>query len=256
MTKIARLSRSAFLFTTFVAFAASAETTGHGWTYQGEHGPAHWGAMGEAFHACESGRAESPIDIEKAKKAPADMSRLKVNYKPVPIDIINTGHAIQFNATPGTDSISLGGQAYQLVQFHFHSPGEERFAGKDSVMDAHLVHRSEDGKLLVLAVQFQLGDQPNPVIQAMLDRIPKEKGAEFKVNAVMVNPTDLLPKQMSYYTYSGSLTTPPCSEGVTWIEFKERVSITQQQLDAMQRFYHGNQRPVQALNGREIWDVE
>ncbi|WP_158934215.1 carbonic anhydrase [Burkholderia sp. S171] len=256
MNRITRLSSGAVLLTAFVALAASAETTGHGWAYEGEHGPAHWGAMGEAFHACESGRAESPIDIEKAKKAPADMPRLKVNYQPLPIDIINTGHAVQFNATPGTDSITLGNQAYQLVQFHFHSPGEERFAGKDSVMDAHLVHRSEDGKLLVLAVQFQLGNQPNPVIQAMLDRIPEEKGAEFKVNAVMVNPIDLLPKQMSYYTYNGSLTTPPCSEGVTWIEFKERVSITQQQLDAMRRFYHGNQRPVQALNGREIWEVE
>ena len=212
--------------------------------------------MGEAFHACESGRAESPIDIEKAKKAPADMPRLKIKYQPLPIDIINTGHAVQFNATPGTENITLGDQAYQLVQFHFHSPGEERFAGKESVMDAHLVHRPEDGKLLVLAVQFQIGDQPNPVIQTMLDRIPKEKGAKFKVNAVMMNPLDLLPKQMSYYTYSGSLTTPPCSEGVTWIEFKERVTITKQQLDASQRFYHGNQRPVQALNGREIWEVE
>ncbi len=123
-------------------------------------------------------------------------------------------------------------------------------------MDVHLVHRSEDGKLLVLAVQFQIGDHPNPVIEAMLDRIPKEKGAEFKVDAVMINPIDLLPKNTGYYTYSGSLTTPPCSEGVTWVEFKKPVTITQQQLDAMQRFYHGNQRPVQALNGRDIWEVD
>jgi carbonic anhydrase len=256
MNKIKRLSSGAFLLSTFVVLTASAETTGHGWTYDGPHGPAHCGAMGEAFHACESGRAESPINIEAAKKAPADMPRLKINYQPLPIDIINTGQAVQFNATPGTDSITLGDQAYQLVQFHFHSPGEERFAGRDSVMDAHLVHRSADGKLLVLAVQFQVGDQPNAVIRAMLDRIPKEQGAEFKNNEVMVNPLDLLPKQKGYYTYNGSLTTPPCSEGVTWIEFKERVTITQQQLNAMQRFYHGNQRPVQALNGREIWEVE
>lgn len=256
MTNIKRLSSGAFLFAAVVSLTASAETTGHGWTYDGEHGPAHWGAMSEAFHACESGRAESPINIDGAKKAPADMPRLKINCQPLPIDIINTGHAVQFNATPGTDSIALGDQAYQLVQFHFHSPGEERFAGKDSAMDAHLVHRSSDGKLLVLAVQFKIGAQPNPVIQAMLDRIPKEPGAEFKVDAVMVNPLELLPKQTGYYTYSGSLTTPPCSEGVTWIEFKESMTITQQQLDAMHRFYHGNQRPVQALNGREIWEVE
>jgi carbonic anhydrase len=256
MTKIKWKSSGAFLITAFISLAATAAETNHGWTYEGEHGPAHWGAMGEAFHACESGRAESPINIEATKKAPADMPRLKINYQPLPIDIVNTGHAVQFNATPGADSISLGDQAYQLVQFHFHSPGEERFAGKESVMDAHLVHRSEDGKLLVLAVQFQVGDHPNAVIGAMLDRIPKEQGAEFKINEVMVNLLDLLPKQKGYYTYSGSLTTPPCSEGVTWIEFKERVTINQQQLNAMQRFYHGNQRPVQALNGREILEVE
>jgi len=115
MTKITRLSSGAFLFAAFVSLTASAETTGHGWTYDGEHGPAHWGAMSEAFHACESGRAESPIDIEKAKKAPTDMPRLKINYQPLPIDIVNTGHAVQFNATPGTDSISLGDKSYQLV---------------------------------------------------------------------------------------------------------------------------------------------
>jgi carbonic anhydrase len=183
------------------------------------------------------------------------MPRLKINYQPVPIDVTNTGHSIQFNAAPGTDAITLGDHAYQLVQFHFHAPGEERFAGKESVMDVHLVHHADDDKLLVLAVQLKIGDQPNPVIQAMPDRIPREKGAEFKVKAVMVNPLDLLPEDTGYYTYRGSLTTPPCSEGVMWIEFKERVTIAQQQLDAMQHFYHGKQRPVQALNARDIWEV-
>jgi carbonic anhydrase len=256
MTKIKWKSGGAILISAFVSLAATAAETNHGWTYTGEHGPAHWGALSEAFHACEGGRAESPINIEGAKKAPADMPRLKINYAPLPIDIVNTGHAIQFNATPGTDSITLGDKAYQLVQFHFHSPGEERFAGKESVMDAHLVHSTADGKLLVLAVQFKLGAHANPVIQAMLDRVPSEKGAEMKVTAVTVNPLDLLPKNTGYYTYSGSLTTPPCTEGVTWIEFKEPVSITKQQLDAMQHFYRGNQRPVQALNGREIFEVD
>ena len=256
MTKIKWKSSGAILISAFVSLAATAAETNHGWTYTGEHGPAHWGALSEAFHACEGGRAESPINIEGAKKAPVDMPRLKINYAPLPIDIVNTGHAIQFNAMPNTDSITLGDKAYQLVQFHFHSPGEERFAGKESVMDAHLVHSTADGKLLVLAVQFKLGAHANPVIQAMLDRVPSEKGAEMKVTAVTVNPLDLLPKNTGYYTYSGSLTTPPCTEGVTWIEFKEPVSITKQQLDAMQHFYRGNQRPVQALNGREIFEVD
>src|SRR5882757_5095405 len=97
MNKITWLSSGAALLTAFVALAASAETTGHGWTYDGEHGPAHWGAMSEAFHACESGRAESPIDIEKAKKAPADMPRLKVTTSPF-LSISSTRDT-QFNST-------------------------------------------------------------------------------------------------------------------------------------------------------------
>ncbi|CAG4912353.1 carbonic anhydrase [Paraburkholderia gardini] len=254
MNKVKRLSGGAFLLMAFATLNASADP-GHDWTYSGEHGPDHWGEISKDFRLCESGRAESPINIEGARKAPADMPRLKINYRPLPIDVTNTGHAVQFNAAPGTDSISLGDRPYQLVQFHFHAPGEERFAGKVSVMDAHFVHHSDDDRLLVLAVQFRIGEQPNPVIQALLDRIPHEKGAEFKANGVMINPLDLLPANPGYYTYSGSLTTPPCSEGVTWIEFKEPVAITQQQFDAMARFYHGNQRPAQPLNGRDVWEV-
>ena len=251
MNTIKWLTSSALLI---AAFSVAAEPN-HDWTYEGAHGPAHWGEISKEFHECESGRAESPIDIEHAKKAPADMPRLTIKYQPLAIDISNTGHSVQFNAAPGADSVALGDKAFQLVQFHFHAPGEERFAGKASVMDAHLVHRADDGKLLVLAVQFEIGSQPNPVIQAMLDRIPKEKGAEMKVASVTINPLELLPKDSGYYTYSGSLTTPPCSEGVTWIEFKQPVTITKEQLDAMQHFYHGNQRPVQALNDREVFEV-
>jgi len=163
MNKINRLSSGAFLLTAFVALTASAELD-HDWTHNGEHGPEHWGEFSKDFHACEGGRAESPLNIEGAKKAPADVPRLKINYQPLSIDITNTGHSIQFNAAPGTDSITLGDPAYELVQFHFHAPGEERFAGKESVMDVHLVHHRDDDKLLVLAVQFRIGDQPNSVI--------------------------------------------------------------------------------------------
>lgn len=254
MKKTFHLSAVAFLMAVAVSTTASAEPA-HDWSYSGPHGPAHWAEISKDFQACESGRAESPINIDHAKKAPDDMPRLQLHYAPLAIDITNTGHSVQFNASPGTDSVTLGNTAYQLVQFHFHSPGEERFVGKESVMDAHLVHRSEEGKLLVLAIQFKLGDQANPVIESMMNRIPSEKGAEMKVSGVSADLHDLIPKDLSYYTYAGSLTTPPCSEGVTWIEFKTPVTITKKQLDAMQRFYHGNQRPVQPLNEREIFEV-
>ncbi|TKC82975.1 carbonic anhydrase family protein [Trinickia terrae] len=227
------------------------------WTYSGTSGPEHWAQISEAFHTCESGRAESPIDIRSTKKAPADTPRIQFSYEPVPVHLLNTGHAIQFAATPGKDSVTLGDTRYQLVQFHFHSPGEERFASRASPMDLHLVHADASGKLLVVAVQFVVGDTPNPVLGALLDDIPMNPGEEKTDNALLVNPLGLLPATKSgYYTYSGSLTTPPCSEGVTWIELKEPVTISRAQLEAMRGFYDHNQRPVQPLNGREILEVD
>lgn len=123
-------------------------------------------------------------------------------------------------------------------------------------MDMHLVHADADGKLLVVAVQFIVGPKPNPVLGALLQDIPQRAGGEKMDEAVMINPSGLLPKPTSgYYTYSGSLTTPPCSEGVTWIELKEPVTISAAQLKAMRRFYYHNQRPIQPLNGREVIEV-
>jgi carbonic anhydrase len=227
------------------------------WTYDGANGPAHWAQINNAFQTCESGRAESPIDIRSAKKAPDGTPRIQFSYEPMPVHLLNTGHAIQFAAQPGKDSVTLGDTRYQLVQFHFHSPGEERFAGRASPMDMHLVHSDENGKLLVVAVQFVVGDKPNAVLGALLDDIPEKAGEEKTDDALMINPAGLLPKTASsYYTYSGSLTTPPCSEGVTWIELKEPVTISRAQLEAMRKFYYHNQRPVQPLNGREILEVD
>jgi carbonic anhydrase len=227
------------------------------WSYNGTDGPAHWAQVSESFHTCESGRAESPIDIRSAQKAPEGTPHIQFSYEPMPVHLLNTGHAIQFAAEPGKDSVTLGDTRYQLVQFHFHSPGEERFAGRASPMDAHLVHASKDGKLLVVAVQFVVGDKPNSVLGALLDDIPENSGAENSDDALLVNPKGLLPPATSgYYTYSGSLTTPPCSEGVTWIELKEPVTISRAQLEAMRQFYDHNQRPVQPLNGRQILEVD
>ncbi|WP_161805046.1 carbonic anhydrase [Amantichitinum ursilacus] len=226
------------------------------WTYTGEHGPAHWSAVDHGFAACEIGRHESPINIENAKPAPPKYPRLAVSYKTLPLDILNTGHAIQFQAQASDSKILLGKGEYQLQQFHFHSPGEERFGGKSSDMDAHFVHKNSKGQLAVLAVQFNIGMHPNRELQKLLEQIPAEPGKEQKMDNVRIDPTALLPRKRGYYTYDGSLTTPPCSEGVTWIEFKQAVEISQDQLEAMQNYYRGNQRPVQPLNGRVVYEVK
>ncbi|WP_035052059.1 carbonic anhydrase [Andreprevotia chitinilytica] len=237
------------------AAATDAPHAAH-WTYSGEEGPAHWGAISKDFHTCEAGRAESPINIFKAKKAPDSFSRIQFHYAAMPLDLLNTGHAMQFVAEPGKDSVTLGDTSYQLVQFHFHSPGEERFAGKASPLDVHLVHADANGKMLVVAVQFKVGKQANPALQTLLAHMPAKVNEHTHIDDILVDPSGLLPEQRGYYTYSGSLTTPPCSEGVTWIELKQPVSISKAQLQAMRKFYYHNQRPVQPLNGREIIEVD
>jgi carbonic anhydrase len=133
-------------------------------------------------------------------------------------------------------------------------PGEERFAGKASPLDMHMVYADASGKLLVIAVQFIPGDA-NPVLDAMLNQMPIRPGEEKIVDSVQSDPTALLPNELSYYTYSGSLTTPPCSEGVIWIELKQPVTVSRRQLNAMRKLYSHNPRPVQPLNGREVLEV-
>jgi carbonic anhydrase len=249
------ISRCAFtaLTVALLASGAFANETAH-WTYDGETGPANWGKINKEFSQCESGRAESPIDVTSAKKAPTDMARVQFRYGPLPLHLLNTGHAMQFVAQPGKDMLTLGSDQYKLVQFHFHAPGEERFAGKTSPLDMHLVHANADGKLLVVAVQFVTG-APNPVLDAILNQMPSKPGDEETVDAVQIDPSGLLPAKLDYYTYSGSLTTPPCSEGVTWIELKQPVTIAPRQLEALRKMYNHNQRPAQPLNGREILEV-
>ncbi len=198
----------ALLLVSAASFAAAASTH---WTYEGTEGPASWGQLSQDFRLCEQRRAESPIDITSARKAPADTPRLAFNYGPLPVHLLNTGHAMQFVAAPDKDSVTLGDTSYKLQQFHFHSPGEERFAGKSSPLDMHLVHASAQGKLLVVAVQFELADESNPVLQTLEDLMPPEHGAEHVVDSIQIDPAALVPVHSGYYTYSGSLTTPPCS---------------------------------------------
>ncbi|AOI68783.1 carbonic anhydrase [Burkholderia ubonensis] len=238
------------------ANAGAVESVPH-WTYDGASGPAHWGEISAGFHLCEAGKAGSPIDVRSTRKAPADAPRIQFSYQPMPVNLLNSGHAVQFMAMPGKSSVKLGNTQYQLVQFHFHSPGEERFAGRASPMDMHLVHADADGTLLVVAVQFVVGDKPNPVLDALIDDIPEHSGEEKEDDSLLINPIGMLPSTTSgYYTYSGSLTTPPCSEGVTWVEMKVPVTISRTQLEKLRAFYYHNQRPVQALNGRDIIEVD
>ena len=225
---------------------------------QQSHAP-HWSYEGRriqntrvrsipAFATCKMGHSQSPIDNKHPKLA--DLPELKFDYKAVPLSIINNGHTIMVNYAPGS-TLTVGNKTYTLKQFHFHHPSEEHISGKAFDMVAHLVHADADGHLAVVAILFSAGNS-NPLVETLWKNIPPEKDKTVDVPTVSVNADDLLPSQHGYYTYSGSLTTPPCTEGVTWYVLKSTSNFSNEQLAAIAKLYPHHNRPTQKLNHREV----
>lgn len=224
---------------------------GHHWSYQGATGPSHWAEMEHEYAACGAGKAQSPIDIEDSVAHKSDLPPIVFDYKASPLKIVDNGHTVQVNYAPGS-SITVDGKRYELVQFHFHKPSEEKINDKPADMDLHLVHRDRDGNLAVVAVLLQVG-ATNSLIETLWKNIPKEKEKEQEVPGVEINAADMLPaNKTAYYTFTGSLTTPPCTEGVTWFVLKARTTISKDELAGFGKLYPMDARPTQSLNGREI----
>jgi carbonic anhydrase len=217
------------------------------WDYSGVDGPEAWGRLSPEFAKCSSGSRQSPIDIRDAFKV--ELDAVKFDYKPSAFRVIDNGHTVQVNVEPG-NSIEVMGRRYELVQFHFHRPSEERIDGKQFDMDVHLVHRDIEGRLAVIAVLLERGSA-QPLVQSVWNNLPLEKGEELAAPSSM-NLADLLPAERSYVTYMGSLTTPPCSEGVLWMVMKKPVFVSPQQIDIFSRLYPMNARPIQSASGRMI----
>ncbi len=226
---------------------APTHTQSDHWSYSGEVDPNHWGDLSSEFATCKTGNQQSPINIEETKGA--KLATIEFNYKNTPFKVINNGHTIEVEYEPGS-SIKLDGKRYELRQFHFHDPSEHTVDGKISPMEAHLVHKSKNGKLAVIGIFLKEGQQ-NDFIQTLWANIPVEKG-EKTVKGVSINVSALTPTDKSYYHYFGSLTTPPCSEGVNWNVLKTPVEISPEQIAKFTSVYSGNVRPVQPLNRRVI----
>jgi len=233
---------------TVLGLAALAHAEGGHWAYQGHGGPAEWGSLNSQFATCKLGKLQSPIDIRGVQAG--DLPAIKFDYKPSALKIIDNGHTIQINYAPGS-SIDVGGARYELVQFHFHRPSEEKINGKSFPMVAHLVHMNTGGKLAVIAVLLDTGSA-SELIDSLWKNIPQEKEKETVVANVTIDAAKLLPDNRDYYTFQGSLTTPPCSEGVRWFVLKSPLKIAAGQIAAFGKIYPLNARPVQPLNGRTI----
>ena len=222
------------------------------WAYKGAEGPNEWGKLDSSYATCSLGHTQSPIDIKEAKKA--DLAPLKFDYKAVPLNIIDNGHTIQVNYAPGS-TLTVGDKTYTLKQFHFHHPSEEHVNGHGYDMVAHLVHADADGHLAVVAVLLKKGSS-NSFLETIWTNIPKEKDKAMDVSSVSLNVKDILPAEHSYFTFAGSLTTPPCSEEVTWYVLKGQSSLSAEQLAAFAKLYPLNARPIQPSNGRQILETK
>lgn len=232
------------------ATVASAQKHAPHWSYDGSTGPRHWGNLEADFGACASGRHQSPVNIRPAAARKATLPPLQFSYQPVPLRIVDNGHTVQVNYAPGS-FITVADRRYDLVQFHFHRPSEEALDGRHRDMVAHLVHKDAQGQLAVVAVLLESG-AASPLLETLWDRVPAAKGSEQVDEAVRINAADLLPPDRGYYTFAGSLTTPPCSEGVTWFVLKTPASLSTQQIARFAVRYPMNARPVQSLHGRTI----
>jgi len=246
----ARQATAAAAATSALAAAGGAHGSTRGslhWSYSGVVGPQAWGGLRPEFKLCAKGERQSPIDIREGMAV--DLEPIQFRYQPSAFSVIDNGHTVQVNVAPG-NSIDVGGRRFELLQFHFHRPSEERIDGRQFELSVHLVHKDSEGRQAVVGVLLGKG-AAQPVVQTVWNNLPLEKHQDIKARATL-DPNDLLPQDRRYYTYMGSLTTPPCSEGVQWLVMRQPVSATPEQIEIFSRMYPMNARPLQNAAGRRI----
>ncbi|MBI1204713.1 MAG: carbonate dehydratase [Rhodopseudomonas sp.] len=217
------------------------------WSYEGDHGPAHWGDVDAASKVCSVGSQQSPINIESSIKS--NLAPLQISWRNKADMIVNNGHTIQIN-TPAGDGLKVGADSYELLQFHFHHPSEHLIAGKNYPMECHFVHRNKAGGLAVVGVLMTAG-KANAAFAQIAAAMPDKAGDPIKMKAG-VDMTKLLPGKRGYYRYSGSLTTPPCSEVVNWLLLREPITVAKADIDAFAKLFPMNARPPQKIDRRFV----
>lgn len=218
------------------------------WSYEGDNGPQVWGQLDMSFSLCEAGKNQSPIDITDL--IDAQLEDIELNYKSTPHEIVNNGHTIQANFK-SDDHLIVDGQSFELKQIHFHSPSENTINGKSFPLEAHLVHADMDGNLAVVGVMFEKGKK-NPWIEQLWAEIPQNEHEHQALKAPLAI-NEILPDNKDYYRFNGSLTTPPCSEGVRWLVMKNALQISTNQVKSFSSLFpHDTNRPLQARNARPV----
>jgi carbonic anhydrase len=212
------------------------------WSYGGDTGPAAWASLDAAYEAC-AGTRQSPVDLAADDEAQA--ANIELDYESAQGTLFDTGHLVQVNVEGGT--MTIDGKAFALKQFHFHTPAEHTLDGRQYPAEAHLVHAADDGELAVLGIFYEEGDSSEVLAPVWADLANIPRAAPMTINVA-----NMLPSNRVTYTYTGSLTTPPCSEGVRWHVMAQPLTMSAQQLAALTAIYDNNNRPVQPLNDREL----
>lgn len=219
------------------------------WGYEGETGPEYWSRLSEEFALCAEGKAQSPIDLAGATAV--ELVDIEFNYGESANRIFNNGHTIQVDVDEGS-TIVYNGITYDLLQFHFHHPAEHTVNGQAAPLEAHFVHRDRNsGNLAVVGIMIIAGDGENESWATVFDQLPAEKG-EPRSDGKTIQLADFLPERRAYYTYQGSLTTPPCSEIVRWLIFDEAVAVSAAQIEAFAAIFSSNARPTAPLGERDL----
>jgi len=241
-----------YLFVLSVFFlwgnAANAAEKTH-WGYTGHGAPAHWGDLSENYALCKTGKHQSPVNLSGTVKA--NLDAITFSYRPSPLQVVNNGHTIQVNYQKGS-FITVDGRDFALLQFHFHSPSENRINGNAFPMEAHFVHADKEGNLAVVAVMLTSG-KVHATLDDVWKHMPASAGGKASPAGAEINAMDLLPDDKRYYRFSGSLTTPPCTEGVRWFVMKAPAMVSGKQADQFRSTMgqHTN-RPVQPVNARVV----
>ena len=227
------------------------EMPGENWQYRGETGPRHWADLSPENIQCKAGKNQSPIDLRSQHGVgTVGLAELDIRYRDVPLKVINTGKTLQVNYPLGS-YIKVGGHRYELMNFHFHTPSEHMKEGFHYPMEVQLVHRDGDGNVAMIAVIFQEGEE-NEHLQVLLDHLPKEINKQEIHRGANLNPVMFFPGNTDFFKYSGSLTTPPCSEGVYWMVFNQTIEASAEQIQQMNEVMGENARPIQKIYSRTL----
>ncbi len=231
--------------------AAAEAAPGHEihWSYEGEGGPANWAKIKDDYKLCATGSTQSPIDLKATVST--DLPMIEVNYKSAPLTVLNNGHTIQVNYPEGS-KMTVGGETFNLLQFHFHTPSEYTVEGKRYNMEVHFVHKNAAGELGVIGIMIEKGAEENAAAKAIWEHMPKTAGEPQTIAGATIDAAGFFPEDKSYYRLMGSLTTPPCSEGVHWHVLKTPIQFSEGQIATFKELFPVNARPLQEKNNRLI----